>query len=182
MKTIQIGDKSFQMMISKDQIEDRIREMAANINQAYAGREVVLLCVLKGSILFSADIMRHLQMPLTLDFIRLSSYGTNTQSSGKIQEIMGAASRLEGKHVIVIEDIVDSGLTLEYLRKDLQEKGVASAAVVSLLYKPGNFKGLTPPDYYGFDIADAFVVGYGMDYAEHGRQYDAVYQLSAAHV
>ena len=178
MGSIQVADKSFHLMISKEQIAQRIREMAVSINRDYDGKEVVLLCVLKGSILFSADIMRYLEIPLTLDFIRLSSYGNDTRSSGKIQEIMGAASRLEGKHVIVIEDIVDSGLTLEYLRKDLQEKGVASAAVVSLLYKPGNFKGQTPPDYFGFDIADAFVVGYGMDYAEQGRQYDAIYQLT----
>jgi len=174
---VQYGNKTFERMLSAQEIESRIVSMAKQINTDYAGKEIVMMCVLKGSILFSADLMRHIQVPVRLEFIRLSSYGSDTQSSGKIQELMGAGAHLEGKHILVVEDIVDSGLTLDYLRSNLKLKNVASAAVITLLYKPGNFKGQAPPDYYGFEISDEFVIGYGMDIAEEARQLESIYQL-----
>lgn len=174
-----IGERTFVPMISAEQIQNRIQELATQINQDFAGKEVIILCVLKGSILFTADLIRKLSIPVKLDFIRLSSYSEGTRSSGKIQELLVPGTDLTGQHVIVIEDIVDSGLTLEYLRKDLISRNVATSAIASLLFKPGNFKGNLPPEYIGFKISDEFVIGYGMDLAEGARQYDCIYQLQS---
>lgn len=176
--TVQVKDKTFRLMISRESIASRIGELAARIEADYAGKELVVLCVLKGSMPFTADLIRQLHLPLKLEFIRLSSYGSGTESSGKIQELVSTGQDLRGKHVLVVEDIVDSGLTLEYLRKDLASREVASAAIAALLFKPGNFKGNLPPEYTGFEIANEFVVGYGMDYGEEARHLDSIYQLA----
>lgn len=175
---VQVKDKVFQLMIDAETIQKRVNEIAHEINADYAGKELVMLCILKGSMPFAADLMRKLDLSVRLDFIRLSSYGGGTESSGKIQELVSTGQDLSGKHVLVVEDIVDSGLTLEYLRKDLATRSVASAAIATLLFKPGNFKGNLQPEYKGFEIANEFVVGYGMDYAEEARQLDSIYQLA----
>jgi hypoxanthine phosphoribosyltransferase len=176
--TVTVKGKVFRLMIDPDSIQKRIQEIAAQIDVDYAGKELVVLCVLKGSMPFAADLIRKLDVSVRLDFIRLSSYGSGTESSGKIQELVSTGQDLKNKYVLVVEDIVDSGLTLEYLRKDLASREVASAAIATLLFKPGNFKGNLPPEYKGFEIANEFVIGYGMDYAEEARQLDSIYQLA----
>lgn len=177
---VTVKDKVFKKMLSKEVIDARIAELAKQIDQDYEGKELVVLCVLKGAMPFAADLIRKMHLRIRLDFIRLSSYGAGTESSGKIQELVSTGQDLSGKHVLVVEDIVDSGLTLEYLRKDLNSRQVASAAIATLLFKPGNFKGNLAPEYKGFEIANEFVVGFGMDYAEEARQLDSIYQLDEA--
>jgi hypoxanthine phosphoribosyltransferase len=157
------------ILISSDQVQARVSELAADIVREYRGRNPVLICVLKGAIFFMADIARQLDMELEMDFMAVSSYGSATDSSGVVRILKDLDMNIEGRHVILVEDVIDSGLTLKYLTKNLASRQPASLEIVTLLDKPGRRKVSLPCRFVGFEIGDEFVVGYGLDYAEHYR-------------
>lgn len=158
-----------QVLIPEVRIQGRIKELAAEINAEYQDQEIVAICVLKGSFIFFSDVIRHLEIPLTCEFLGLSSYGNETVSSGEVKVTLDLNEPIEGRHVIVFEDIVDSGLTLNYLLRNLGSRGPASLRTCSLLVKPASLKTQVKIDYTGFEIGDEFVVGYGLDYAGKHR-------------
>jgi hypoxanthine phosphoribosyltransferase len=158
-----------EVLHSEEQIRSRVREIGEQIQADYQGKELVLLCVLKGAILFAADLARAIDLPLSLDFISLSSYGEATESSGVVKITSDLTKPIEGKHVLIIEDIIDTGLTMSFLLENLQARHPASLKVCTLLEKPSRAKTKVPIDYKGFVIEDKFVVGYGLDFDEKYR-------------
>lgn len=161
---------------SKEAIQARVRELGAQITRDYQGqgsqgqsKDLVLVTVLKGAILFAADLCREIDLPLSLDFIGLSSYGEATESSGVVKITSDLTKPIEGKHVLVIEDIIDTGLTMRYLLDNLATRHPASVKICSLLHKPARARTKIPIEYLGFTIPDLFVVGYGLDAAEKFR-------------
>jgi tRNA(Ile)-lysidine synthase len=158
-----------EVLVTEEQIAQRIAELAADIGQDYAGREVLLVGVLKGAVMVMADLSRALGIPATMEFMAVSSYGTSTSSSGVVRILKDLDRSIEGKHVLVVEDIIDSGLTLSWLLRNLRSRGPASVEVVALLRKPEAIKVDLKVRYVGFDIPSAFVVGYGLDYGERYR-------------
>jgi len=168
--------RDFFELISKDRLAARIEELGAEITREYEKQEgeVVLLAVLKGSVLFLADLCRAIQLPLSMDFIGIASYGDDTQSSGVVQITSDVTRSIEGKHVIVVEDIIDTGLTAEYLLDNLSTRKPASVRLCSLLHKPEKTERDVTIDYLGFVIPDKFVVGYGLDWAQKYRNLDFI--------
>jgi hypoxanthine phosphoribosyltransferase len=157
-------------LITADQIQERIRTMAAEIEEDHpAGREIHLVCVLKGGFMFLSDLVRAMRNHVTLDFMAVSSYGSGTTSSGEVRVLKDVDSTLEGRHVVIVEDIVDTGLTLKYLQDILNARGPRTLRTACLLSKPSRRKVDVKVDYVGFTIEDRFVVGYGLDYAEQYR-------------
>ncbi len=157
------------VQISAEEIQARIRELGAQIARDYAGVEPHLICVLNGAFLFHADLVRALQMPLTVDFMAVSSYGNAKQTSGEVRLVKDLSLPLSNRHVILVEDIVDTGITMQYLLHYLQGRGPASLKVAALLSKPSRRKVEVPVDYLGFTIPDAYVYGYGLDRAQFDR-------------
>lgn len=157
------------VLISKEAIETRIQEMADKINQDYAGKEVHLVGILKGSVFFVCELAKRLTIPVTMDFMSVSSYGAGTESSGRVKIVMDLAESIKDKHVIIVEDIIDSGNTLNYLMPVLSNRQPASMKLIALLDKPDRRVKEVPIDDVGFVIPDAFVVGYGLDYAQKYR-------------
>lgn len=161
--------KNPKALISKEEILKKVQEIAKQITEDYQGKRLTAICVLKGGIIFFSDIVREIELPLTCEFLAVSSYGNEKKSSGEVQMIMDVKYPLEGKDVIIFEDIVDTGLTLNYLVNLFKARNPASLKVCSLLFKPDSLKGDIKPDYYGFEIGNEFVVGYGLDYAGYYR-------------
>jgi hypoxanthine phosphoribosyltransferase len=157
------------VIITADQIRDKIAELAVRIDADYADREVLLVGVLKGAAMFMSDLARALQRPSTMEFMAVSSYGSSHRTSGVVRILKDLDRDISGQHVLVVEDIIDSGLTLSWLLKNLQSRGPASMEIVSLLRKSDAAKVEVDVKYVGFDIPNAFVVGYGLDYAEQYR-------------
>jgi hypoxanthine phosphoribosyltransferase len=157
------------VLLSHDTIQARVAEMGKQLTADYAGREPHMVCVLKGACTFMTDLCRSVDLPLTLDYIAVSSYGATTKSSGEVKLVKDLDQGLDGRDLLVVEDIVDTGLTLNYLLKVLRARGPRSLKVVSLLSKPSRRLVETPVDYIGFTIDDLFVVGYGLDYNERYR-------------
>lgn len=158
-----------EVLLSEEQIRDRITELGADIAREYAGKAPILVAVLKGAFIFMADLARAVQIPLEVDFMAVSSYGASTRSSGVVRIVKDLDIDLNGRHVIIVEDIVDSGLTLRYLRKTLESRGTASLEVCALLVREGNQQAELDLRYIGFRIPPAFVIGYGLDVAERYR-------------
>lgn len=158
-----------QILLEEDQIRGRVSELAAQISQDYEGKDPLLVCVLKGAVFFTADLTREITVPCEIDFMAVSSYGSATDSSGVVRILKDLDANIEGRHVIIIEDIVDSGLTLSYLRKNLNARNPASVEVCSLLTKPARRKVDIACRYVGFEVPDVFVVGYGLDFEEKFR-------------
>lgn len=155
------------VFISAEQLQNRIAELAHQIETEYANQQdLLLICVLKGGYIFLGDLSRHIKRPHTLDFMAVSSYGSSTVSSGAVQIIMDLKQPLDGRHVLIVEDIIDSGRTLHYLRQNLLARQPASLKICTLLNKPSRREIEVPIDYIGFDIPDEFVVGYGLDFDE----------------
>lgn len=158
------------VLFSEEQLQLRIKELADEMNKFYNGREVVAICVLKGAVMFAVDLVKHLDMPLQLEFIRLSSYGSGTVSTGKVHAVDISLPDLNNKNVLIIEDIVDTGLTAKFLLDFINSNfKTASTKFCSLLDKKITRKTDIEPDYYGFDVDDKFVVGYGLDYDGYFR-------------
>lgn len=158
-----------EVLFSEEQLDRRVREIAAQIEKDYEGKEIMLISVLRGSFVFMADLCRRIDLPCTLDFMSVSSYGKGTSSSGQVQITKDLSSDISGKHIIVVEDILDSGNTLSYLLKLLEQRNPASIRLCTLLDKPERRVKHVDVHYSGFTIPDAFVVGYGLDYAEQYR-------------
>lgn len=153
------------MLIPEVRIQNRLSELAQEINHDYQGKEIVAVCILKGSFIFYADLIRKIDLPMTSEFLGLSSYGSKMVSSGEVRLTLDINEPLEGKHVLVIEDIVDSGLTLQYIQTLFKTRRPASIRSCALLMKPDSLKVDVDVDYVGFKIGSEFVVGYGVDYA-----------------
>lgn len=175
--TVHRGDIE-SVLIPAEDIDAKVAELAARVSADYAGREVLLVGVLKGALLILADLMRHLEIPVSIDFMAVSSYGAATSSSGVVRILKDLDADIEGQHVIIVEDIVDSGLTLDYLVKNLRSRKPASLEVLTLLTKPSRREVDLPVKYVGFEVPDVFVVGYGLDYAERYRNLPCVATLS----
>ncbi|MEX0631203.1 MAG: hypoxanthine phosphoribosyltransferase [Chloroflexota bacterium] len=158
-----------EVLLTEDQIQARVAELGGQLNADYTGLEPVLISVLKGSIVFLADLVRSMELPLSIDIMEVSSYGAATETSGQVRILKDLSNPIEGRHVIVVEDIIDTGLTLNYLLRYLREKGPASLRICCLLDKPARRLTEIPIDYVGFTIPDRFVVGYGLDYGERYR-------------
>jgi hypoxanthine phosphoribosyltransferase len=157
------------VLISEQEIADKIGLLAKQIDSDYAGREVMLVGVLKGAIMVMADLARALTVPVSLEFMAVSSYGSSTSSSGVVRILKDLDRDITGKHVLVVEDVIDSGLTLSWLLRNLRSRGPASVEVCALLTKPEAAKVQVPVKYAGFEIPSVFVVGYGLDHAERYR-------------
>jgi hypoxanthine phosphoribosyltransferase len=165
-----IHDDIAYVLLDHEQIQQRVRELAEQITRDYAGIDDLLLVgVLKGSVMFTVDMARSLQRHIALDFIAISSYGQATETSGVVRMLKDLDTDIGGRHVMIVEDIVDSGLTLAYLRENLQRRKPATLRVCALLNKPSRREADVTLDYSGFDIPNEFVVGYGLDYAERYR-------------
>ncbi|HVM13018.1 MAG TPA: hypoxanthine phosphoribosyltransferase [Egibacteraceae bacterium] len=158
-----------QVLISSEQIQARLQEIAAEVDRDYAGRQVLLVGVLKGAFVLMADLARYLRSPVEFDFMAVSSYGSATQTSGVVRILKDLDLDIAGRHVVLVEDIVDSGLTLNYLLRNLRARGPASLEILSLLVKPDMVRVELPVRYHGFTVPNVFVVGYGLDYAERYR-------------
>jgi hypoxanthine phosphoribosyltransferase len=156
-------------LISAEQLAERIREIGDQITVDYAGKEILMIGVLRGAVIFMADLARAIKVPVALDFMAVSSYGAGTSSSGTVRILKDLDEDVQGKHVLVVEDIIDSGLTLNYLLDNLKSRNPASIKMCTLLNKPERRKVNVHIDYNGFSIPDYFVVGYGLDYAEKYR-------------
>jgi hypoxanthine phosphoribosyltransferase len=165
----EFNNPELEIMITAEQLQDRIREIGAEITRDYAGRRPELICVLKGAIVFMSDLMRAIDLNLTIDFIAVSSYGKGANSTGEVKILKDLDGPLEGRDIILIEDILDTGLTLSYLAQNFRARGATSIKLVALLNKPGRRKVDVTPDYVGFEIPDKFVVGYGLDFGERYR-------------
>ena len=157
------------VVISEQAIAQRVQELAAQVDADYVGREVLLVGVLKGAVMFMADFARALRTPVSMDFMAVSSYGSSTSSSGVVRILKDLDREIADKHVVVVEDVIDSGLTLSWLLRNMRSRGPASVEVVTLMRKPDAAQIDVPVKYVGFDIANEFVVGYGLDYAERYR-------------
>jgi len=158
-----------EIVITAEQINGKITELAKEIDAEYADREPLLVGVLKGAVMFMSDLARSLERPSTMEFMAVSSYGSATTSSGVVRILKDLDRDIAGQHVLIVEDIIDSGLTLSWLLKNLAARHPASIEIVTLLRKPDAVKVEVPVKYVGFDIANEFVVGYGLDYAERYR-------------
>jgi hypoxanthine phosphoribosyltransferase len=161
--------KEPRVLISAEKIQERIDEIADQINKEYEGKEVMAICILKGASLFFADMIRRIKVPLRCEFMAVSSYGNEKKSSGEVKLVLDAKYPLEGQHVIIFEDIVDSGLTLTYILNLLKARNPASIKLCSLLFKPECLKKPLEVDYIGFKIGNEFVLGYGLDYEGYWR-------------
>jgi len=150
-------------------IQSRVRELGAQITADYEGQNLLLLCILKGGIVFLSDLMRHIDIPHEIDFMAVSSYGAATESSGIVRIVMDLNTSIQDRNVLIVEDIVDTGYTLAYIKNMLQARGPRSLKVCALLSKPGRRQVDVKLDYTGFEIANEFVVGYGLDFNEHYR-------------
>ena len=158
-----------EVLLSGEQVQARVAELGAQLAADYAGRDPVLVSVLKGSIIFLADLVRAMPIPLSIDLMEVSSYGASTESSGQVRILKDLSTSIAGREVLVVEDIIDTGLTLNYLLRYLHDKGPASIRICCLLDKPARRLAPIEIDYRGFTIPDRFVIGYGLDYGERYR-------------
>ena len=158
-----------EILVQRDELEHRVRELAEEVSRDYADRELLLVGVLKGAVFFLSDLMRHLEVDCEVDFMAVSSYGSSTDSSGVVRILKDLDVSIEGRHVLIVEDIVDSGLTLSYLMRTLRARNPASLEVCALLTKPERRKVDLPIRYVGFEIPNRFAIGYGLDHAERFR-------------
>jgi hypoxanthine phosphoribosyltransferase len=158
-----------EVLIDREPLASRVAELGAEISADYEGRDLLLIGVLKGAVFFMADLMRHLTVPCEVDFMAISSYGDATDSSGIVRILKDLDINIEGRHVLVVEDIIDSGLTLSYLIRNLESREPATLEVCALLTKPSRREIDVPVRYVGFEIPNKFVVGYGLDFAERYR-------------
>jgi hypoxanthine phosphoribosyltransferase len=169
MTTTELERGVQKVLIDEQSLRNRIAELGADISSDYAGKDLLLVGVLKGAVFFMADLMRHLSIPCEVDFMAISSYGASTDSSGVVRILKDLDINIDGRNVLVVEDIIDSGLTLSYLMRTLEARSPASLEVCTLLAKPTRREIDVPVRYTGFEIPNEFVIGYGLDYAERYR-------------
>ncbi len=169
-----------EILVQADDLQHRVREIGAEITRDYADRDLLLIGVLKGAVFFLADLMREIECPCEVDFMALASYGSATESSGVVRILKDLDTPIEGRDILIVEDIVDSGLTLQYLLRTLEARNPASLEVCALLTKPERRTVDLQPRYIGFEIPDKFAIGYGLDHAERYRNLPYVAALSVA--
>ena len=173
-----LHDKEFEPFIPDQELQARISDLGAGINADYQGQEVHFISILNGAFMFSADLLKHISLPCYIHFLKVRSY-EGTQSTGAVSNIIGLTDSLQGKHLIIIEDIVDTGATMQHVHRELRRMEPASIKVASLLLKPEAYKGDIKIDYLCFSIPNKFVVGYGLDYDGLGRNLKDIYQLKS---
>jgi hypoxanthine phosphoribosyltransferase len=166
-----------EVLVSREDLVRRVRELGEEISRDYEGRDLVMVGVLKGAVIFIADLLRHLTVPCEIDFMAVSSYGSSTDSSGVVRILKDLDSPIEGRDVLIVEDIIDSGLTLQYLLRNLRARNPRSLEVCALLTKPERRRVDLPTRYVGFEIPNRFAIGYGLDYGQHYRNLDYVAAL-----
>ena len=174
MRDSEVGE----ILVQADVLQRRVRELADEISRDYEGEELILVCVLKGAVFFLSDLMRQLSVPCEVDFMAVASYGDATDSSGVVRILKDLDAPIEGRHVLIVEDIVDSGLTLKYLLRNLAARRPKTLEVCALLTKPERRKAQIDAKYIGFEIPNRFVIGYGLDHAERHRNLPFVAALS----
>jgi hypoxanthine phosphoribosyltransferase len=174
MRDPQIGE----ILVQPDDLKQKVRDLGAQISIDYGERDLLLVCVLKGAVFFLADLMRHIDIPCEVDFMAVSSYGSETDSSGVVRILKDLDRPIAGRDVLIVEDIVDSGLTLQYLMRNLGARDPATLEVCALLTKPDRRKVELPTRYVGFEIPDKFAIGYGLDHAERYRNLPYVAALT----
>jgi hypoxanthine phosphoribosyltransferase len=167
-----------EVLVSTDELERRVGELGAEISRDYEGRDLVMIGVLKGAAVFLGDLMRRLTVPCEIDFIAVSSYGSSTDSSGVVRILKDLEAPIEGRDVLIVEDIIDSGLTLQYLLRNLRARNPGTLEVCALLTKPERRRVELPIRYLGFEIPNRFVIGYGLDYAQRYRNLSYVAVLN----
>ena len=168
-----------EILVHADHLQRRVRELGAAITKDYEGQDLLLICVLKGAVFFLSDLMREIDVPCEVDFMAVASYGDATDSSGVVRILKDLDAPIEDRDVLIVEDIVDSGLTLEYLMRNLRARGPASLEVCALLTKPARRKTQVQARYIGFEIPNRFVIGYGLDHAERHRNLPYVAALDS---
>jgi len=154
------------VLVTREQLAQRVKELGQQISEDYFGKDLTVIGILKGSVLFMSDLIREINVPMNIDFMSVSSYGSGTESSGNVRILKDLDSNISGRHVLIVEDIIDSGLTMKYLLNNLASRGAASLRVCTLLDKPERRLVPIKADYTGFDIPNEFVVGYGLDYSQ----------------
>jgi hypoxanthine phosphoribosyltransferase len=169
MSAAELEQAVTEVLIDRDVLQSRIKELGEEISTDYAGRDLLLIGVLKGAVFFMADLMRNLTIPCEIDFMAISSYGDSTDSSGVVRILKDLDINIEGRDVLIVEDIIDSGLTLSYLMRNLEAREPASLEICALLTKPERREADVPVRYIGFEIPNRFVIGYGLDFAERYR-------------
>ena len=165
-------------LVSSEELQERVAELGRQISEEYEGRDLFMIGVLKGAVLFLADLMRNISVPCEVDFMAVSSYGSQTDSSGVVRIMKDLDAPIEERHVLIVEDIIDSGLTLQYLMRNLKARNPASLEVCALLTKPERLRVDLSPRYVGFEIPNRFAIGYGLDHAQRYRNLDYVAALA----
>ena len=178
MEHIQIHDKTFIPYLSPTDIQSAVDNLAHRINTDYQGKDLIFLSVLNGAFMFTSDLMKGITLPCEISFMKVSSYA-GTESTGRVDELIGLTSVVKDRHVIIIEDIVDTGITIDKVIKLLEMERPASIEVCATLFKKEAYRGQHPPKYFGFEIPNKFVVGYGLDYDQYGRNLPAIYQVKS---
>jgi hypoxanthine phosphoribosyltransferase len=178
METIQLHDKLFIPYLSESEILVAVDSLADRINTDYEGKELIFLSVLNGAFMFTSDLMKRVTLPCEISFMKVSSY-VGTGTTGRVDELIGLTGTVKDRHVVIIEDIVDTGITIDKVIKLLSIQEPASIEVCATLFKKEAYRGIHPPKYYGFEIPNKFVVGYGLDYDQHGRNLSAIYQVKS---
>ncbi|MFO8030868.1 MAG: hypoxanthine phosphoribosyltransferase [Cyclonatronaceae bacterium] len=176
-ETVFCNRSLFRLYITKEELDKRVEQLAGQINHDYKDKKPIFIGILNGAFVFLADLMRHVTIPCEVDFFKLSSYGDEKVSSGHVIELKDLDADVEGRHVILIEDIVDTGLSMRYMVGRIKAKKPASVSVVTLLHKPDATKHYIKVDYVGFQIPNLFVLGYGMDFAQEGRNLAQIYVI-----
>ena len=174
-----LNEHLFRVLLSEDAIIQRVRKLGEQISNDYRGRKITIVCLLKGAVVFLADLLRNIDLPTEIEFVQASSYANGTQSTGHVNMLRGLSTDIKGQHVLVVDDIIDTGLTLQYLRRTLLAQQPASLKLCVLLDKTERRTEDIAVDYVGFEIPDEFVIGYGLDYAGQyrGLPYIAVLEL-----
>ena len=176
MGHIQVKDREFEVFLKEEEIQKEIKRVAAEINRDYVGKEPLFLCVLNGSFMFAADLLKDVNIPCNVSFVKVSSY-QGTDTTGKVKELMGLQEDVEGRHIIIVEDIVDTGYTMRDVLDSLAEKKAASVQVCALLCKPDKLKVDINLKYLAMNIPNGFIVGYGLDYDGFGRNSRDIYKI-----
>lgn len=178
MKTVQVLDKLFEISIDSSTIQERIKELAEQINQKYANQEVYFIGILNGSFMFFSDLLKKITIDCQISFLKVSSY-EGTSTTGKVKKLIGLTDDISDKNIIIIEDIIDTGITMESILDQIYEHKPKIVEIATLLYKPNAFEKDYKLHYIGFEIPNDFVVGYGLDYNGLGRNLDAIYKLKS---
>ena len=178
METIQVKDRIFEPFIREEELLKEIKRVASEINRDYVGKEPLFLCVLNGSFMFAADLLKNVSVPCNVSFVKVASY-SGTDTTGKVKELMGLQENVEGRHVIIVEDIVDTGYTMRDVLDSLHDKKAASVQVCALLCKPDKLKVDINLKYLALNIPNGFIVGYGLDYDGYYRNYSYIGYVEA---